>query len=135
MPLAKAVSEGIRDKECDWFALQERPPVPYIYMPEKHPVQETVSALKSDQSLKTTIKEDAELRTTSPHLALWYAQGFFQGTALDAIKKQGTFKAYTETIEAYVEQREAVKQAKATLALLTAPAKEGKKASENASAK
>jgi hypothetical protein len=60
MSLVKAVPEDIRDKECKRFALQECSPVPYA--PEKDPVQETVSALKSDQSLKTTIGEDAELR-------------------------------------------------------------------------
>jgi hypothetical protein len=49
MSLAKAVPKGIRDKECERFALQERPPIPYV--PEKDPVQETVSAIKSDQSL------------------------------------------------------------------------------------
>ncbi len=59
MSLAKAVPNSIKDKECKRFALQERPPL--LYMPEKDPVQQTVSALKSDQSLKTTIKEDAEL--------------------------------------------------------------------------
>jgi hypothetical protein len=46
MSLAKAVPKGIKDRECKRFALQERPPVPYV--PEKDPVQETVSALKSD---------------------------------------------------------------------------------------
>jgi hypothetical protein len=60
MSLAKAVPNAIKDKECERFALQERPPVPYV--PEKDPVQEMVSALKSDQSLKTTIREDTELR-------------------------------------------------------------------------
>ncbi len=53
MSLAKAVPEGIKDRECKRFALRESPPVPYV--PEKDPVQEMVSALKSDQSLKTTI--------------------------------------------------------------------------------
>jgi hypothetical protein len=56
-------------------------------------------------------------------------------TALNAIKKQGTFKAYKEAIEAYVKQREVAKQAKAALALLTAPTSKGKKASKKASAK
>ncbi len=56
-------------------------------------------------------------------------------TALDAIKKQGTFKAYKEAVKAHVEQRKAVKQAKAALALLTAPASKGKKSSEKASKK
>jgi hypothetical protein len=46
-------------QEFQQFALRERPPVPYV--PEKDPVQETVSALKSDQSPKMTIGEDVEL--------------------------------------------------------------------------
>ena len=58
MSLAKAVPKGIRDKECKRFALQERPPLPYV--PEKDPVQEMISALKSNQSLKTTIGEYAD---------------------------------------------------------------------------
>jgi hypothetical protein len=60
-------------------------------------------------------------------------------SALDTIKKQGTFKAYKEAHEAYVEQHKVAKQAKATLALLLDPAGKGekvsKKASEKASAK
>ncbi len=56
-------------------------------------------------------------------------------SALDAIKKQGTFKAYKEDHEAYLEQHEVVKQAKANLALLTAPTSKGEKASEKASEK
>jgi hypothetical protein len=59
MSLAKAVPDGIKDKKCKRFALQKYPPVPY--MPEKDPVQETVSAQKNDQSLKTAIGEDTEL--------------------------------------------------------------------------
>jgi hypothetical protein len=51
-------------------------------------------------------------------------------TALYAIKKRGTFKAYKEAVEAYVEQHKAVKQAKAALALLMAPTSKGKKTSE-----
>jgi hypothetical protein len=54
MSLAKAVPKGIKDRESKRFTLRECPPVPYV--PEKDPVQETVSALKSDQSLKTTIR-------------------------------------------------------------------------------
>ena len=65
MSLAKAVPKGIKDRECERFALQERPSIPY--MPEKDPIQETVSLLKSDQSLKTTIGIDAELR-----LPIWH---------------------------------------------------------------
>jgi hypothetical protein len=133
MTLAKAVLKGIRDMECKRFALQEHPPVPYV--PEKDPMQEMVSTIKSDQSLKATIGEDAELR-----LPIWHCgmRNFFLmhvSTALDTIKKRGTFKAYKEAVEAYIEQCEAVKQAKATLALLMAPASEGKKAFKKASAK
>jgi hypothetical protein len=133
MSLAKAVPKGIRDRECKRFALQERPPVPYV--PEKDSVQEMVSALKSDQSLKTTIGEDAEL-----HLPIWHcgtckAFVMHMSAALDAIKKWGTFKAYKESCEAYVEQRKVAKQAKAALALLTTPTSKGKKESKKASAK
>jgi hypothetical protein len=56
-------------------------------------------------------------------------------SALDAIKKRGTFKAYKEAHEAYGEQQEAAKQAKADLALFTAPASKGEKASKKASKK
>ncbi len=56
-------------------------------------------------------------------------------TALDAIKKQGTFNAYKEACEAYVKQRKAVKQAKAALALLTAPVSKDDNTSKKASKK
>jgi hypothetical protein len=133
MSLAKAVPEDIRDKECKRFALGECPPVPYV--PEKDPVQETVSTLKCDQSLKTTIGEDAELC-----LPIWHcgkSKAFFMhvSTALKAIKKRGTFKAYKEAQEAYVEQCKMAKQAKAALAILPAPTSKGKKDSKKASAK
>jgi hypothetical protein len=119
MSIAKAVPEGIKDRKCKRFALQERPPVPYV--PEKDPVQESVSLIKSDQSLKTTIRADAEL-----HLPIWHCrtrEAFLMhvSSALDAIKKRGTFKAYKEAHEAYVEQREVAKQVKAAVALFTAP--------------
>jgi hypothetical protein len=104
-------------------------------VPEKDPFQETVSALKSDQSLKTTIGEDAELHLYTWHCGTREAFLMHMSTALNAIKKRGTFKAYKEAIEAYVEQHEVVKQAKAALALLTAPTSKGKKASKKASAK
>jgi hypothetical protein len=59
MLIAKAVPEGIKYRECKRFALQERPLA--LYVPEKDPVQETVSLLKCDQSLETTTRADAEL--------------------------------------------------------------------------
>jgi hypothetical protein len=133
MSLAKAVPKGIRDKECKRFALQECPPVPYV--PEKDPVQETVSTLKSDQSLKTTIGEDAELCLPIWHCGMHEAFLMHKSTALNTIEKRGTVKAYMEAQEAYVEQCEVVKQAKAALAVLPAPTSEGKKASEKASKK
>jgi hypothetical protein len=56
-------------------------------------------------------------------------------SALDAIKKRGTFKAYKDTHKAYVEQCKVAKQVKAALALLTAPTSKGKKDSKKASGK
>ncbi len=100
--IAKAVPEGIKDRECKRFALQESPPVPYV--PEKDPIQESVSLLKGDQSLKTTIGADAELRLPIWHCGMREAFLMHVSSALDAIKKQGTFKAYKGAHEAYVEQ-------------------------------
>jgi hypothetical protein len=85
---------------------------------------------KSDQSLKTTIGVDGELR-----LSIWHCKTrkvFLMNvsSALDAIKKWGTFKTNKKAHEAYVEQWEAAKQAKATLALFMAPTSKGKKASK-----
>jgi hypothetical protein len=133
MSLAKAVPKGIRDEECERFALRKHPLVPYV--PEKDPVQETVSTLKSDQSLKTTIKVDAELRLPIWHCGTREAFLMHVSSALDPIKKRGTFKAYKEAHKAYAEQHKVVKQAKSTLALLQAPTSKGKKASEKASEK
>jgi hypothetical protein len=133
MSLEKAVPEGVKDKECTRFALQECLPVPY--MPEKDPIKETVSALKSDQSLKTTIREDAELCIPIWHTGTCKAFLMHVSTALDAIKKRGTFKAYKEACKAYIEQSKAVKDAKAALAILTAPASKAKKTSKKASKK
>jgi hypothetical protein len=56
-------------------------------------------------------------------------------TALNSIKKQGTFKAYKEVCKAYVEQCKVAKQAKAALAHLTAPTSKGKEDSKKASRK
>jgi hypothetical protein len=133
MPIANAVPEGIKDRECKRFALQERPPVPYV--PEKDPVQELVSLLKSDQSLNMTIGADAELRLPICHCRTREAFLMHVSSALDAIEKRSTFKAYKEAHKAYVEQKEVAKQAKAALALLTTPTSEGEKASKKASEK
>jgi hypothetical protein len=84
MSLAKAVPRGIKDRECKRFTLQECPLVPYV--PEKDPVQETVSLLKSDQSLKTTIGVDAELRLPIWHCGTRKAFLMHVSSALIAIK-------------------------------------------------
>jgi hypothetical protein len=55
--------------------------------------------------------------------------------AVNTIEKQGTFKAYKEACEAYVEQHKAVKQAKASLAILSAAVGKGEKTFENTSKK
>ncbi len=104
-------------------------------MPEKDPIQETVSLLKSDQSLKTTIGVDAELCLPLWHCRMRKAFLMHMSSALDAIKKWGTFKAYKEAHKAYAEQWEAAKQAKADLALFTAPTIQGTKTSKKASKK
>jgi hypothetical protein len=133
MLLAKAVPKGIKDWECKRFALRERPPVPYV--PDKDPVQETVSLLKNNQSLKTTIGADAELRLPIWHCGMREAFLMHVSSALNAIKKQGTFKAYKEGYKTYVEQKEAAKEAKANLQLFTTPASEGKKADKKGTQK
>jgi hypothetical protein len=126
MSIAKAVPEGIKDRECKRFALRERPPVPYV--PEKDPVQELVSLLKSDQNLKMTIGADAELGLPIWHCRAREAFLMHVRSALDLIKKQGTFKAYKGAHEAYVEQHEATKEAKANMNLFTTTTSKGKKA-------
>jgi hypothetical protein len=107
MSIVRAVPKGIKDRECKRFTLQERPPVPHVQ--EKDPVQETVSLLKSDQSLKTTIRVDVELRLPIWHCRTHEAFLMHVSSALNAIKKRGTFNAYKEAHKAYVEQREVAK--------------------------
>jgi hypothetical protein len=106
----------------------KRPPVPNV--PEKNPVQEAVSTLKSNQSLKTTIEDDAELCIPIWHAGMREAFLMHVSTTLDAIKKEGTFRAYTEACELYVEHCEAAKQAKAAWAVLNAATSEGEKTSK-----
>jgi hypothetical protein len=104
-------------------------------MPEKDPVQETVPLLKSDQSLKTTIEADVELCLPIWHCRTCKAFLMHVSSALDAIKKQGTFKAYKEAHEAYVEQRNVVKLAKADMSLFMTPTSKGKKATKKGTEK
>jgi hypothetical protein len=133
MSIVKAVPEGIKDRECKRFALQEHPLVPYV--PEKDPVQESVSLLKSDQSVKTTIGADAELRLPIWHCGTRKAFLMHVSSALDAIKKRGTFKAYKEAHGAYVEQSEVAKEAKANMNLFATTTSKGKKATKKGTEK
>jgi hypothetical protein len=86
MLIAKAVPEGIKDRECKRFALREHTPVSYV--PEKDPVQELVSLLKSDQSLIMTIGADAELRLPIWHCRTCEAFLMHVSSALNAIKNR-----------------------------------------------
>jgi hypothetical protein len=131
MSLAKAVPNNIKDKKCKRFALQKRPPSPYV--PEKDPIYKTVSALKCDQSLKTTTGEDTELCLPIWHCGTRKVFLMHVSTAINTIKKWGTFITHKEASEAYVEQREAVKQVKAALAILNAAVSKGEKTSKKVS--
>ncbi len=131
--IAKAVPKGIKNQECERFALQERPPVPYV--PEKDPVQELVSLLKSDQSLKTTIGADTELCLPIWHCGMREAFLIHVISALDAIRKWGTFKAYKEAQDTYVEQRDSAKEAKTNMHLFATAASKGEKANKKGTEK
>jgi hypothetical protein len=56
-------------------------------------------------------------------------------SALNAIEKWGTFKAYKEAHEAYVEQRDVTKQAKIDMSLFTTLTSKGKKANKKGTEK
>jgi hypothetical protein len=127
MSLAKAVPEGLKDHECKRISLCKCPPVPYV--PEKDSIQETVSALKSDQSLKTLIGEGAELCLPIWHCGTCKAFLMHVGLDMDTIEKQGHFKAYKEAQALYVEEGNQVKQAKAALAELDGATNKGARTS------
>jgi hypothetical protein len=57
--LAKVVPNNLKDCECERITLWDCPLIPYVS--KKDSIQETMSALKNDQSLKTQIVEGAEL--------------------------------------------------------------------------
>jgi hypothetical protein len=116
MSLAKAVLDGLKDCKCKRITLHKHPPISYVPMKDSNQV--TVSALKNNQSLKTQIGEGTEPRISIWHCRTREAFLVHVGSAMDAIKKQGHFKAHEEAHEAYVEQNNLVKQAKATLAEL-----------------
>jgi hypothetical protein len=113
--------------------LTQTSPVPYV--PKKDIVQETVSALKNDQSLKTQIGEDAKLYLSIRHSRTREAFLMHKRLAVDVIKKRGHSKAYKEAHELYVEQRDLAKQAKAALAELDWSTSEGAGTSRKSSKK
>ena len=97
-------------------------------------MQETVSSLKAE-SLKTQIGVGTELQVSIWHSRTRKAFLMHVGSAMDAIKKQGHFKAHEEAHEAYMEQRNLVKQAKAALAELDGTTSKGAGASKKSSKK
>ncbi len=130
MSLAKAASEGLKDRECKRITLRKCPPIPYV--PEEESVQETVSSLKTE-SLKIQIGEGTE-----PQVSIWHfgtCEAFFihVGSAMDTIKKRGHFKAHVEAND--VEQHALVKQVKAALVELDRTTGEGAGTSKKSSKK
>ncbi len=92
-------------------------------MPKKDKVQEEVSKMKNLQ-IKMSIKKDTTL-----NFPVWYNNGTKEAflmhvtAVLDGIKKRGHFKDYEDAHKASVDQKEAVKSAKAGLALLDGTSK------------
>jgi hypothetical protein len=56
-------------------------------------------------------------------------------SALNAIKKWGTFNSYKEAYETYIEQKETSKEAKANMQLFATTASEGEKADKKGTEK
>jgi hypothetical protein len=116
MSLAKAVPDGLKDRECKRINLPKCPLVPYV--PKKDTIQDMVSALNNNRSLKNVIGEGLELGLPIWHTGTHEALLMHVGSTLDRIEKRGHFKAYEEAHELYVEQCKMAKQAKAALAEL-----------------
>jgi hypothetical protein len=115
MSLAKAVLDGLRNRECKRTALCVCPPVPYV--PEKDEVQEAVLMMK-DLQIKTSIGKDATLNISVWNSDTKEAMLLHVMATLDAIKKHGHFQAYKEAQALYEAKKDAAKQVKAGLSLL-----------------
>jgi hypothetical protein len=95
-------------------------------VPEKDEVHEEVSKMKHLQT-KMSFEKDTTL-----NFPMWYNNGTKEAflmhvmVVLDAIKKRGHFKDYEDTQKEYVEQKEAVRSARADLALLDGASNMGK---------
>ncbi len=87
-------------------------------MPVKDEVQEEVSKMRNLQ-IKTSIEKDTTL-----NFPVWHNNGTKEAflmhvtAVLGAIKKCGHFKDYKKAQKVYVEHKQVVKSAKASLALL-----------------
>jgi hypothetical protein len=123
--LAKSVPDGLKPQEYKRSCLPEPPPV--LYVPVKDEVQEEVSKMQNLQ-IKTLLEKNTTL--TFP---VWHDIGTKEAflmhvtAVLDTIKKRGHFKDYEKTQKAYVDAKQAVKSAKAGLALLDGTSKGSKK--------
>jgi hypothetical protein len=94
MSLAKAIPDNLKDRECKRTTLHKCHPVSYV--PKKDIVQEMVSAMNNDRSLKNMIGEGTELPLSIWQTGMRKALLMHMGSTLDVIKKQGHFKAYKE---------------------------------------
>jgi hypothetical protein len=112
MSLAKASSDGLKDRECEKMALRERPPIPYV--PEKDSVQDTVSSFK-DNHLKTLINKGMELQVSIWHSGTRKAFLIHMGSAREAIEKKGYFKSYEEYSGAFANKRDKIKELRSQL--------------------
>ena len=106
MSLAKAVPGDLKDSKCEKIALREHPPIPYV--PEEDCVQEAVSAFK-DNHLKTQIGKGMELQVPIWRFGMHKAFLNHVGSAQEAIKREGYFKAYVESNKVYTEQHGVIK--------------------------
>jgi hypothetical protein len=129
MSLAKLVMDSLKPQECKRSRLHEPPSIPYVS--KKDEVQEEVSKMKNLQ-LKMSIDKDTTLNFPVGYSSRTKeAMLMHVAATLDVIKKRGQFKAYNETQAAYVEQKEAVNLAKASLSLLYRASKVSGKSRKN----
>jgi hypothetical protein len=131
--MLKMVPEGLKPQECKQIKPCKPPPVPYV--PVKDEVQDEAARMQSLE-IKTTIKKNTTL-----NFSVWQENGTCKAflmhvtAVIDAIKKRGHLDNYEKAAWEYENTKEAVKSARAGLALLEEKArklskkktKEGKK--------
>jgi hypothetical protein len=128
MSLAKAVSDGLKNRECKRTALQEQPPVPYV--PKKDKVQDAVTMMKGLQ-IKSSIHKDMALNFSMCNSGTKEAMLMHVTATLDIIKQRGHFQAYKDAQALYVAKKEAAKQARADLSLLDRAGKGSRKSKKS----